>query len=199
MRVMTNTGDTPTEARYRPAEVRRQQILDAAAQLATSDGLEDTSIARVAAAAGVAKGSIYLHFASRDELIAALQAQVWAEMMEEPRLIAADDDLRWVERLDSVVEHWIRYEFDHHELYHAVFHTVATHTEEPWYEARTLLSQLIAGGAEAEEFDPGIVDIDVIVEFLLHGYVGPCFHHTEIEAAIVDVQHLFRRTVGASD
>ena len=194
---MATTADTPTEARYQPPELRRQQILDAAAQLATTNGLEDTSIAKVAEAAGVAKGSIYLHFESRDDLITALQAQVWAQMMETPRVIASTDELPWAERLDAIVEHWMRYEFDHHELYHAVFHTVATQTHEPWQEARTLLNRLIAGGTEAGEFHPGNLNTEVVVEFLLHGYIGPCFHHTDIAAAITDVQQLFRRTIGA--
>lgn len=195
---MATTPDDITEARYRPPEVRRQQILDAAARLATTDGLEETSIAKVAEAAGVAKGSIYLHFESRDDLIGALQAQVWTEMMEKPRLIAADQDLAWVERLDTVVEHWMRYEFEHHELYHAVFHAVATTREDPWQEARALLGQLITGGVVAGEFDLADLNADVVVEFLLHGYVGPCFHHTDISTVIADVQQLFRRTIGAA-
>lgn len=196
MTFMSTSADSPIGARYRPPEVRRQQILDAAAQLATTDGLEATSIARVAEAAGVAKGSIYLHFESRDDLIGALQTQVWTEMMETPRLVAANRDLAWVERLDAVVQHWIRYEFEHHELYHAVFHTVATDSEEPWHEARTLLHELITGGVAAREFDLADLNIDVVVEFLLHGYVGPCFHHTDVETVIADVQQLFRRTIG---
>lgn len=199
MQPMATTADNPTEARYRPPEERRQQILDAAARLATTDGLEGTSIAKVAEAAGVAKGSIYLHFESRDDLIGALQAQVWTEMMETPRLIAAEQDLRWVKRLDAVVEHWMRYEFKHHELYHAVFHAVATTNEEPWQEARSLLGQLIAGGVAAGEFDLADLNGDVVVEFLLHGYIGPCYHHADIDSAIADVQQLFRRTTGAAE
>lgn len=199
MERMATTADNSTEARYRPPEVRRQQILDAAARLATTDGLEGTSIAKVAKTAGVAKGSIYLHFESRDDLIGALQAQVWSEMMGNPRLLAADQDLPWADRLDAVVEHWMRYEFDHHELYHAVFHAVATTSDEPWHEARTLLGQLITGGVAAAEFDLGGLNADVVVEFLLHGYVGPCYHHANLNTAIADVQQLFRRTIGAAD
>lgn len=186
-----------TEARYLPPAIRRQQILDAAARLATTDGLENTSIARVATSAGVAKGSIYLHFRSRHELIAALQARVWAEMMEAPRKIAADDGLSWAERLDASIEHWMRYESAHHELYHAVFHAVATDSDEPSDEARAMLGRLLEGGVAAGEFDLADLNTDVVVEFLLHAYTGPCFHQTDIETAIADVQQLFRRCIGA--
>lgn len=194
---MATTPDGTIGTRYKPPDVRRQQILDAAARLAATDGLEGTSIARVAEAAGVAKGSIYLHFASRDDLIGALQAQVWTEMMETPRVIAEAEDLAWAERLDAVVEHWIRYEFAHHDLYHAVFHTVATDREEPWSEARSLLGRLIAGGVAADEFDLADLNGEIVVDFLLHGYVGPCFHSTDIDNVIADVQQMFRRTLGA--
>ncbi|MGB9357290.1 MAG: TetR/AcrR family transcriptional regulator [Acidimicrobiia bacterium] len=194
---MPSAAEGSGDTRYQPPEVRRQQILSAAAQLATTDGLEATSIAKVAETAGVAKGSIYLHFTSRDDLIDALQAQVWAEMMEAPRVIAANMNLLWAERLDAVVEHWMRYEFDHHDLYHAVFHAVATDSEEPWHEARSLLGQLVAGGVASGEFDCGQIGTEVVVEFLLHGYAGPCYHHAEIDTVIGDMQQLFRRSVGA--
>ena len=188
----------PGDTRSQPSHVRRQQILSAAARLAAEDGLEGTSIATVAETAGVAKGSIYLHFASRDDLIEALQAQVWAEMMEAPRLIATDDALTWSERLDAIVEHWIGYEFEHRDLYHAVFHEVATDSEEPWSEARGLLQQIVVGGVAAGEFDCGGLDTHIVVDFVLHGYAGPCYHEAQLETVIADMQRLFRRTVGAA-
>lgn len=196
MKTPKDTPEAPTEARYRPPDVRRQQILDAAATLAKTDGLHKTSIARVADAAGLAKGSIYLHFESRQELISALQTQVWTEMIDTPRLIVGNNEMSWTERLDSVVEHWMRYESEHVELYHAVFHAVPTDDDQPWSDARKLLHEIIAGGSTTGEFDVHNLDPDVVVEFLLHAYAGPCFHHGDINKAISNVQHLFRRTVG---
>ncbi len=197
---MRETAAPSTEPRYRPAEVRRQQILDAAAALAIRDGLDGTSIAVVAAEAGVAKGAIYLHFASRSELIAGLQARVWAQMMEQPRIVAHDDAMPWAERLDAVVAHWVRFELENQSLYHAVFHTVPTESDEPLVETREVLSGLLIGGAAAGEFDLHSIDLATVVEFLLHAYVGPCFHAGHgTEQVVADVQRLFRRSVGARD
>jgi TetR/AcrR family transcriptional regulator, transcriptional repressor for nem operon len=193
---MASDQNAAPDARYLPPEVRREQILASAAELAIADGLENTSIAKVAAAAGVAKGSIYLHFRSRQELIAQLQAQLWSKMNETPRSLTTATDLNWASRLDAVVEHWIRFEFENHELYHAVFHAVAT-ADEPWDEARRLLGQLVQGGVAAGEFDLEDLQTETVVEFLLHAYAGPCLHHADIESAIVDTQKLFRRAVGA--
>jgi AcrR family transcriptional regulator len=173
-------------------------VLDAAARLAVEEGLEHTSVAKVAAAAGIAKGSIYLHFDSRADLLAGLQADLWAQMLERPSEIAADRSLSWAAKLDAVVEHWMRFEFAYHDLYHAVFHTIATETDEPLEAARTLLGDLLAAGATAGEFNLAALDADIVLEFLLHGYIGPCFHHTDPDTAVANVQQLFRRAVGAA-
>lgn len=186
-----------TDARFQPPEVRRRQILDAARRLAVTEGLSGTSIARVASEAGLAKGSIYLHFDSREALVAALQADVWSRLLDHPRAIVADEARAWEERLDAVVEHLMRFEFDEHELYHAVFHSVATDRDEPWDEAREVVGDLIRGGVAAGAFDLDDLDPALVVDFALHGYLGPCFHHADHEEAIHGVQRLFRRLVGA--
>lgn len=51
---------------------REQRILDAAAQLIIHYGYDKTSVSDIAAAAGISKGAIYLHFASKDDLFEAL-------------------------------------------------------------------------------------------------------------------------------
>ncbi len=191
--------DRPSpEGRFQTPEVRRRQILDAAAQLAVEEGLANTSIARVAETAGIAKGSIYLQFESRQDLLNGLQADLWAQMLERPTEFVADPTLSWAEKLDAVVEHWMRFEFDAHDLYHAVFHTVATDSDEPFEAARTLLRQIVDAGTERGEFALATLDRDVVVEFLLHAYIGPCFHHTDGDVAIINVQQLFRRAIGAT-
>ncbi len=56
--------------RGRPkSDKKRQQILDAAAQLFASQGYTNTSLETVAAAAGVSKQTIYSHFSSKQEVL----------------------------------------------------------------------------------------------------------------------------------
>lgn len=195
--VTTPTIKAP-DGRFQSHEVRRRQILDAAARLAVEEGLEGTSVAKVAEAAGIAKGSIYLHFDSRQDLLASLQADLWAQMLERPSEIAADGNLAWAAKLDAIVEHWMRFEFEYHSLYHAVFHAVTPDSDEPLEAARVLLGNVVTAGAEAGEFDLEDLDEDVVVDFLLHAYVGPCFHHIDLATAVANVQRLFRRAVGAT-
>ncbi|WP_226364556.1 MULTISPECIES: TetR/AcrR family transcriptional regulator [unclassified Pseudonocardia] len=60
-------------SRTLPASQRRAALLDATHELVVEHGVGGTSIDRVAARAGVSKGAVYHHFASKDELVAALE------------------------------------------------------------------------------------------------------------------------------
>lgn len=53
---------------------RREAILDAAAALFSRRGYHATSLRDIAAAAGMLPGSVYYHFASKDELLQAVYA-----------------------------------------------------------------------------------------------------------------------------
>lgn len=57
-----------TRRRRSDGERSRQAILHTAAQLATVEGLEGLSIARLADASGISKGGLYAHFGSKEEL-----------------------------------------------------------------------------------------------------------------------------------
>jgi AcrR family transcriptional regulator len=50
---------------------RREQILEAALRLWTQHGFEATTLEALAREAGIAKGTIYLYFATKEELLAA--------------------------------------------------------------------------------------------------------------------------------
>lgn len=71
---------------------RRERILDAAEHLVLSQGFVEMSVAAVAERAGIAKGAIYLEFASKRDLREALlrrgadrmSAAVAAQLTEEP-------------------------------------------------------------------------------------------------------------------
>ncbi len=185
---------SPT-GRFQPPEIRQRQILDAAASLAVAHGLANVSIAQVAEAAGLAKGSIYLHYSSRAELIDALQADLWHQMLDLPNEIVADETRSWSRRMDDIVAHLVEFSRRNEDLYHAVFHATGTYTDEPWTESRQLLHRLLVGGTAAHEFD--VSDIEVTTDFLLHAYAGPCYHSDNDAHVAAEIQQLFRRVVGA--
>ena len=84
------TGVTSVRPRRQsPApERRRGDLLDAATRLFAAKGIEATSVADITAAAGVAKGSFYRYFASREELLAALKARFIDDLLAEVAVFA---------------------------------------------------------------------------------------------------------------
>ncbi len=62
---------------------RRQAILDAADALFLSGGGTLPSAARIAEAAGLAKGTVYLYFQTKEEIFAALLLEGWAAPLQQ--------------------------------------------------------------------------------------------------------------------
>jgi AcrR family transcriptional regulator len=65
------------------AAFRTQEILAAARQLLDQHGLEAMTMEEIAAAAGVAKGTLYLYFQSKDDLIQALITMVGKNILKD--------------------------------------------------------------------------------------------------------------------
>lgn len=63
------------ERREREREERKRQILDAARSLLFEEGLQATSINKIANSAELGVGTIYFYFASKEEIFAALQEE----------------------------------------------------------------------------------------------------------------------------
>src|SRR5437867_3606082 len=59
----------------KPSEQRRAEILEAALSLFSSKGFHETTMEEVAHAAGVAKGTIYLYFPSKEHVLLALKRE----------------------------------------------------------------------------------------------------------------------------
>ena len=64
--------DEALARRQKRTELRRDQVLDAAAQCFRADGFHGASMARIAAAAGMSVGHIYQYFTNKDAIIIAL-------------------------------------------------------------------------------------------------------------------------------
>ncbi|WP_426440153.1 TetR/AcrR family transcriptional regulator [Bradyrhizobium genosp. P] len=70
MTAQNGTGPTSGDRRSRRSDVSRQQILDVAAKLFRARGYTETSLRDIAKLVGMKAGSLYYHFASKEELAA---------------------------------------------------------------------------------------------------------------------------------
>lgn len=96
-------ASAPASARRRPprADNRLPRILDAAARLIRQHGYQATTMRDIAAATGMLAGSLYYHFASKDELLVAVYAE-GVRRISEPVAAALARDLDPWTRLEAV-------------------------------------------------------------------------------------------------
>jgi TetR/AcrR family transcriptional regulator, cholesterol catabolism regulator len=82
----------PSAARANPS-ARRQQILDTATALFAEKGIVATTVRDVSEQAGILSGSLYHHFASKDEMIAQVIAPVITAQIDEfDRIVSQTSD-----------------------------------------------------------------------------------------------------------
>jgi len=95
-------------ARRSDGEQSRSAILDAAAQLATVEGLGGLSIARLADAVGMSKSGLFAHFGSKEELqLATVEtaSSIFSAQVVEPAMTAG----RGIERLRRLADGYLAY------------------------------------------------------------------------------------------
>lgn len=99
------------------ATERREEILTAALRRFAADGFEETSMQRVADEAGVATGTLYLYFPSKEHMLEALHSRfhdgltaVFAEIVQElADRVARDERLAVTEVVDVFVDAGAQY------------------------------------------------------------------------------------------
>src|SRR5256712_11178232 len=69
---MTPTTMLPRTLKERQRQEREALILQAAEEVLIEKGYHETSMDEIAARVGIAKGTVYLHFASKEDLVFAL-------------------------------------------------------------------------------------------------------------------------------
>lgn len=60
----------PESRKEREFRLREQEIIDCALTLFESDGIDNVTVAQIAKATDIGKGTVYKHFASKDEIFA---------------------------------------------------------------------------------------------------------------------------------
>src|SRR5437660_1112784 len=63
---------SPVRRSAEPALGKRERILDAAVRVFAAEGFYNAKVSRIADVAGVADGTIYLYFKSKDDLLISL-------------------------------------------------------------------------------------------------------------------------------
>ena len=81
------------------AEERKSEILDAAEELFAAKGYEKTSTGDILERVGIARGTLYYHFQSKEEILDALIGRINQALIARARRIAEDQSVPVVERI----------------------------------------------------------------------------------------------------
>lgn len=91
----------PVRNRRLPPEERRAQIVDAVLRVVSEHGVPSATVARIAAAAGVSEGTLYVYFESRDDMLRAALEAIFGEISD---LIESSAGMSAVERLKVIAQ-----------------------------------------------------------------------------------------------
>ncbi|WP_152360439.1 TetR/AcrR family transcriptional regulator [Microlunatus speluncae] len=203
MRTNRDSAETFTET------ARRAQIVDCAIRVVSRHGYAGASLSRVAELAGISKGVITYHFASKAEILEAAVAEVFARGAEYARTHWADvlaDEAEPRQLLRGYLESNLGYIAAHPEQINAVVEIIRGHRSadgspvfgSDWEERETfgLLEQIFRAGQEAgqfREFSPRVMAI--AVRRVIDGFSFQVLAHPQLDVAAftAEVVELFDR------
>jgi AcrR family transcriptional regulator len=189
--------------RTKPAAVRREELLDAAERLFLAHGVDATSIDEIVAAANVAKGTLYLYFASKEKLLQAL-ADRYARSFRDTlaAAMAGKSPQDWPGRLDAWVGAAVDDQLDRVALHDIAFHANRLgdhqHGDSPVVEQ---LAEMLAAGSAAGAWSVTNPRLTAVMLFhAMHGAVD----ESVMEASGADrrgladaLRRFFRLAIGA--
>lgn len=133
-----------------PAEARRAALLDAATEVLRARGVEAATVEEITTAAGVSKGSFYLHFASKDELLHALRERLGRELASEVAALerpARRED--WPDFTRRFIRRAVEVQVERADLHDLLTAVVHDHPPEAGGDLRNPAERVLASTIEA--------------------------------------------------
>lgn len=148
----------------RQRQERERLIVQAAAEMLVERGYHDMAIDEIAARVGISKGTVYLHFASKEDLVLALLDRGMRDFVQRlSQVLDAPGSPR--EKLRRIFERVYGASALRFQMLHAVFqdstlmgrlHEKRQSHEEIWDEPMRRIGELFEAGKASGDFDPAI-------------------------------------------
>jgi AcrR family transcriptional regulator len=184
--------------RTKPSAERREDLMNAAERLFLAQGVATTTIEQITAGAEVAKGSFYLHFASKERVVDALRDRFVDRILARVRtMVERQPETAWDERLAAWVAGFVGAYLDFSRLHAIVFSDMAPPTPDGLTDNPLVddLAALLAAGGDAVGEDSEDPRFTAVFLFnALHGVVLDAM----MKAPAIDRTALERRAVAHS-
>lgn len=168
-------ASTAKRPRTKPAEIRREELMDAAQALFLEKGFAATSVDEIVKQADVAKGTFYLQFKTKEDVLVALRERFVTTFCE--RLTKAMDGPpaeAWGRRLDAWIETVVHGYLDHVALHDLVFHEHSSSHPRIGHDdpVITQLAALLAAGSRRGAWTTTDANLSALMLFhAVHGAV----------------------------
>jgi len=165
--------------RTKPPEKRREELMNSAQRLFLANGVAATTIEQITSGADVAKGTFYLYFSSKEDILAALGERFAQNLLTGIKAaIAEKPEQDWKGKLATWAWAGVTGYLDSIQLHDIVFYGSRPATREGLVDNLVIdhLRALLQAGAEANAWS--IDDTHFTAVFLfcgLHGVVDDAF------------------------
>lgn len=194
-----------SKPRTKPPEERRDELMQSAERLFLEKGLEQTTIEEITIGAGVAKGTFYLHFSSKADVLQALRARFVQGVLDGIiAAVAGQQGEDWRGKLAAWSRACATGYLDAAGLHHLAFVAAPPATREGLARNGLIdhLSELLAEGAAENTWSIGDPGFTAVFLFnALHGVVNqPGIGETPADRAelLRGIEAHFLRALGFS-
>ncbi len=201
------------------AEVRRNEILDTAQNLFYSKGYEQTSVQDIIDAVGIAKGTFYHYFRSKQHMLDAMIDRILLQTIQTLERVVNDDHLNAVEKFNRFFTDGATVKFENQEVIKA-FMKVYYHDDNAILRERTnveslrqvspLMVQIIQQGVDEGRFVTSYPNssAEIVMQISQHmsGTVTNLFLAADGNTAVIEIienkiaayEEAITRVLGAS-
>ncbi len=162
----------PRSLKERQRQEREALILQVAEEVLMEKGYYETSIDEIASRVGVAKGTIYLHFPSKEDLTVAIVMREIKQLIAQIEVIA-DSEGSAQSKLERILQSLYGSFVKRMQLLSGMFHSVAPHQLKEqgkkimslWEQAAEIVQRIIEQGKAAREFTEDIPTVVMVSAF----------------------------------
>ena len=164
----------------KPAEERRQDLLDAALRILADKGVGRSTVSDITEAAGVAKGTFYLYFVSKDHLVAALKERFVDQILAHATaLYARVGKGDWWALVDETLTSFVDFMLNNRDMIHVMVQEGMTPDASPQFaECQRRIDEMFVAsikmGIDAGAFS--VRDPELIGRFLHYAMDGALSH-----------------------
>lgn len=161
-------------------DVRRQELMDAAIGVFKDKGIGRTTVSDITRVAGVAKGTFYLYFDSKEQLLGALKErfvdEILAHATSHYERVGRED---WWALADSVIESWTDFMLERKDMIQVIMQeSITPESYRVFAECEAKVDAMFATGIQAG-IQAGVfrtIDPELISKFFHHSLDGTLTH-----------------------